>query len=123
MTMRAASLWSVIWVAFALGFGAAFWAVQGSEPGSEFLAGYVLERSLSLDNVFVFAVIIGYFAVPAEQVRRVLAWGIGLALALRVVFIVLGAALLEVFHLTYYLFGVLLLYTAYRLSRHDTGEV
>jgi tellurite resistance protein TerC len=122
-TLRESAVWSVIWLALALAFGAAFWAWHGGEAGSQYLAGYLLERSLSLDNIFVFAVILGYFAVPADVQPKVLAWGIALALALRLVFILIGAALLGSFHLTFYVFGALLLYTAYKLARHDDAQI
>jgi len=122
-SLRASVAWSVGWLAVALGFGAALWAGKGGEAGGEYLAGYLLERSLSLDNVFVFAVILGYFAVPLRAQAKVLSWGIMLALALRLVFILLGAALLDAAHATFYVFGALLLYTAWKLARHDGGEV
>jgi tellurite resistance protein TerC len=123
-SVRENSLWSIGWILVALAFGAVFWAWQGSEAGSQYLAGYLLERSLSLDNIFVFAVILSYFAVPGEKVQgKVLAWGIMLALVLRLVFIIAGAALLDAFHITFYAFGALLLYTAYKLARHDDTEI
>jgi tellurite resistance protein TerC len=123
-SVRENTLWSIAWILVALAFGAGFWAWQGSEAGSQYLAGYLLERSLSLDNIFVFAVILAYFAVPGEQVQgKVLAWGIMLALFLRLIFIMLGAALLDAFHITFYAFGALLLYTAYKLARHDDTEI
>jgi tellurite resistance protein TerC len=122
-SMRESLAWSVLWLGLALAFGAALWAWQGGEAGSQYLAGYLLERSLSLDNIFVFAVILSYFAVPAPIQPRVLAWGIALALVLRLVFILLGAALLDAFHATFYVFGALLLYTAYKLARHDDAEI
>jgi tellurite resistance protein TerC len=123
-SVRENTLWSIGWILVALAFGAVFWAWQGSEAGSQYLAGYLLERSLSLDNIFVFAVILAYFAVPGEKVQgKVLAWGIMLALGLRLVFILLGAALLDAFHVTFYVFGALLLYTAWKLFRHDDTEI
>ena len=123
-SVRENSLWSIGWILVALAFGAVFWAWQGSEAGSQYLAGYLLERSLSLDNIFVFAVILSYFAVPGEKVQgKVLAWGIMLALGLRLIFILIGAALLDAFHITFYAFGALLLYTAWKLARHDDTEV
>jgi tellurite resistance protein TerC len=122
-SMRASTVWSVVWIAVAVAFGAAFWAWQGAEAGGQYFAGYLLERSLSLDNVFVFAVILGYFAVPLGAQGKVLSWGIALALVLRLVFILAGAALLDAFHATFYLFGAILLYTAWKLARHDGGEV
>jgi tellurite resistance protein TerC len=123
-SVRENAFWSIGWILVALAFGAVFWAWQGSEAGSQYLAGYLLERSLSLDNIFVFAVILAYFAVPGEKVQgKVLAWGIMLALGLRLVFIMAGAALLNSFHITFYVFGALLLYTAWKLARHDDTEV
>jgi len=115
--------WSVLWLLLALGFGGVIWAWQGSNAGSEYFAGYLLERSLSLDNIFVFAIIFSYFAVPLAVQPRVLGWGIALALVLRLIFILLGAALLDAFHVTFYAFGALLLYTAYKLARHDDAEI
>jgi tellurite resistance protein TerC len=123
VTLRESIAWSVLWVVLAVGFGGVVWAWQGGDAGSEYLAGYLLERSLSLDNIFVFAIIFSYFAVPIAVQPRVLGWGIGLALVLRLVFILLGAALLDAFHATFYAFGALLLYTAYKLARHDDSEI
>jgi len=122
-TLRESAIWSVGWLVLALVFGAVLWLWQGGQAGSEYLTGYLLERSLSLDNVFVFAVILSYFAVPREMQPSVLGWGIGLALVLRLVFILIGAALLESFQITFYVFGLLLLYTAYKLARHDDIEI
>ena len=123
-SVRENTIWSIGWIAVALLFGAFFWAWQGSEAGSQFYAGYLLERSLSLDNIFVFAVILAYFAVPGEKVQgKVLAWGIILALVLRLIFIMLGATLLDAFHITFYVFGAILLYTAWKLARHDDTEI
>jgi tellurite resistance protein TerC len=123
VTLRESAIWSVVWIALALGFWLVMWAWQGADAGSEYLAGYLLERSLSLDNIFVFAIIFSYFAVPLAVQPRVLAWGIALALVLRLVFIVAGAALLANFHVTFYAFGALLLYTAYKLARHDDTDI
>jgi tellurite resistance protein TerC len=117
--MREAAAWSVVWLVVAVAFGAAFWAWQGGEAGGQFFAGYLLERTLSLDNVFVFAVILGYFAVPAAVQPKVLSWGIALALVLRLVLIVVGAALLDTFHATFYVFGAVLLFTAWKLVRRE----
>jgi tellurite resistance protein TerC len=122
-TLRASALWSVGWLALAVAFGAGLWLWHGSQAGSEYFAGYLLERSLSLDNVFVFAVILGYFAVPRPIQPLVLGWGIVLALALRLVFILAGVALIHAFEATFYVFGALLLYTAYKLACHDEVHV
>ena len=121
-SMREATAWSVVWLAVALLFGVAWWAWQGGEAGSEYFAGYLLERSLSLDNVFVFAVILGYFSVPLTTQPTVLSWGIALALVLRLILILVGAALLDAFHATFYAFGALLLFTAYKLATHQDAE-
>jgi tellurite resistance protein TerC len=123
VSMRSSVAWSIGWVGLALGFAALMWAWQGGETGSEYLAGYLLERSLSLDNIFVFAVIFGYFAVPRAVQPRVLAWGIALALVLRLVFIVAGAIMIDSLHVTFYAFGALLLFTAYKLARHDDSDI
>lgn len=123
VTVKASATWSVGWLLLALGFGAALWAWQGSQASSEYFAGYLLERSLSLDNIFVFAVIFSYFAVPIALQPRVLAWGIVLALALRVVFILIGASLLATFHATFYVFGAILLFTAWKLYHHDEAGI
>ena len=122
-TLRESALWSVAWLGLAIAFGAGWWLWQGAEAGSQYFAGYLLERSLSLDNVFVLAVILSYFAVPRDVQPSVLSWGIVLALALRLVFILVGAALLDAFHATFYLFGALLLYTAYSLGRQGDAQV
>ena len=123
VTVRESAVWSIGWLAVALGFGAALWWWQGAQAGSEYLAGFILERSLSLDNVFVFAVIFAYFAVPLAVQPRVLSYGIALALVLRLLFIIIGAALLASFHFTFYVFGALLLYTAWKLYRHNGAEI
>jgi len=123
VSVREAALWSIGWLAVSLAFGAALWVWHGAQAGSEYLAGFVLERSLSLDNIFVFAVIFAYFAVPLAVQPRVLSYGIALALVLRLLFILIGAALLASFHFTFYVFGALLLYTAWKLYRHDGAEI
>jgi tellurite resistance protein TerC len=120
--LREAAVWSIVWLAVAAGFGALFWAWQGGEAGGQFFAGYLLERTLSLDNVFVFAVIMAYFAVPAAVQPKVLSWGIALALVLRLALILAGAALLDAFHATFYVFGALLLFTAWKLVRREGQE-
>jgi tellurite resistance protein TerC len=122
-SLRESAVWSVVWLAVALAFGALLWARDGGEAGGQYFAGYLLERSLSLDNLFVFAVILGYFAVPRAAQPKVLSWGIALALVLRLAFILAGAALLDAFHATFYAFGALLLYTAWKLATHDGQQV
>ena len=112
---REAILWTLACVILSLGFNAWIWFTHGSQPALEFFAGYVVEYALSVDNLFVFLIIFGYFAVPEELQHRVLFWGIFGALTLRAVFVVLGAALIAKFHWILYLFGAFLLITGVRL--------
>jgi tellurite resistance protein TerC len=117
-TLTRAAVWSVIWIAVALLFGAGLWVLESSKAGSEFLTGYLLERSLSLDNVFVFALIFGAMAVPVGNRQDVLELGIIMALVLRAIFIALGATLVESFSWVLYIFGAILLYTGVQMARH-----
>jgi tellurite resistance protein TerC len=117
---REAAVWSAIWVAAGLAFGALLWLWQGDEAAGAYYAGYLLEKALSIDNVFVFALVFSYFAVPAAFQHKVLFWGVVGALAFRLVFIFVGAELLETFFWTAYLFGAFLVYTGYKMAfRHD----
>ena len=115
---REAALASIFYIAVAIGFGIAFGSIAGWEFGGEYFAGYILEKSLSVDNLFVFVVIMTTFAVPQQHQQRVLIIGIFAALLLRVVFILLGATLLESFSFMFLLFGLLLIFTAIQLFRH-----
>src|SRR3954465_8793073 len=122
-SLRSSAAWSVGWLAVALGFGAALWAGKGGDAGAQYLAGYLLERSLSLDNVFVFAVILGYFAVPLPVQAKVLSWGIMLAFVRGLFFFLLGPPPLDAPHVAFSAFGPLLLSTAGKLARHDGEEI
>jgi tellurite resistance protein TerC len=122
-TIRASAAWSVVWTLVALGFAVVYLLWRGAEHAGEYLTGFVLERSLSLDNLFVFAVLFGYFAVPDRSQRKVLFFGIVGAIVLRAAFILAGGALLEAFHWTLYVFGALLIVTGIRMATHDAGEV
>ncbi len=115
---REAVAWSVFYIGVAIGFGIVFGFIAGWDYGTEYFAGYVVEKSLSVDNLFVFVIIMATFAVPAEHQQRVLTFGIIMALVLRVIFIALGAALLAAFSFMFLLFGLLLLGTAVQLFRH-----
>jgi tellurite resistance protein TerC len=115
---REAIVWSIFYVAVAIAFGVVFGFIAGWEFGSQYFAGYIIEKSLSVDNLFVFVVIMNTFAVPPAHRQRVLIIGIILALILRVIFIALGAALLSAFSLMFLVFGVLLIVTAIQLFRH-----
>jgi tellurite resistance protein TerC len=115
---REAAIVSILFVALAVAFGIAFGFIAGWDFGKEYFAGYILEKSLSVDNLFVFVVIFASFAVPKQYQQKVLIIGIFLALILRVIFILLGAALLSAFSFMFLLFGLLLLFTAIQLFRH-----
>jgi tellurite resistance protein TerC len=121
MSLREASVWCGIWVGLASTFGATVFLLEGSSKGLEFVTGYVIEWSLSVDNLFVFIVIFRYFAVPPAFQHRVLFWGIMGAIILRGIFIAAGVGLLTYFHWTIYLFGAFLVYTGVKLLR--AGEV
>ncbi|MDP8948648.1 MAG: TerC family protein [Actinomycetota bacterium] len=123
VSFREASVLSAFWVALALFFGVFVWAWAGATTAGEYFAGYVIEKALSVDNVFVFALIFSYFAVPLRYQYRVLFWGVVGALVLRVVFILVGAELLERYDWVVYVFGVFLIYTGIRMARHRDEEV
>jgi tellurite resistance protein TerC len=115
---REAVVASLLYIAVAIGFGIVFASIAGWGYGGEYVAGYIVEKSLSVDNLFVFVVIMTSFAVPREHQQKVLIVGIVLALLLRVIFIALGAALLAAFSFMFLLFGLLLVGTAVQLFRH-----
>lgn len=125
VSMREAIGWTVFYIALPLAFGVYLWARHGSTTGMEFLTGYLLEKSLSVDNLFVFMLLLSAFAVPAALAQRVLLYGIAGALVLRGFFIALGAAALATLDWAFLLFGVILLVTAVKLladsmQGHDT---
>jgi len=120
---REALLWTALCVALALAFNGWLLWKFGSKPALEFLTGYLIEYALSVDNIFVFIVIFGYFAVPAEYQHRVLFWGILGAVALRATFIVLGAALLNSFHWVIFVFGGFLVYTGLKIAVQEETEI
>jgi tellurite resistance protein TerC len=109
---------SIFFVSVAVVFGVGFGVIAGWDFGAEYFAGYIVEKSLSVDNLFVFVVIMSTFAVPAEHQQRVLTFGILVALAMRAVFIALGSALISAFSFMFVLFGLLLVFTAIQLFRH-----
>ena len=123
ISFREAAVLSAFWVALALLFGIFVWIWAGPTTAGEYYAGYIIEKALSVDNVFVFALIFAYFAVPVEYQYRVLFWGVVGALVLRVVFILIGAELIETYDWMVYLFGVFLIYTGIRMARHSNQEV
>lgn len=115
VSLKEALVWCCVWVSLALTFNAGIYIWSGPEKALEFLTGYLIEYSLSVDNVFVFVIIFSYFAVPAAYQHRVLFWGILGALVMRAIFIVLGAALLTAFHWMIYVFGGFLIITGIKL--------
>jgi tellurite resistance protein TerC len=117
VTMRDAGLMSAGYLAVGLAFGAVLWRARGAEDGGEYLAGYLIEKALSLDNVFVFALILGAFAIPAELQHRVLMWGVIGAIAFRAAFIAVGAVALDRFDAVAYLLGALLIWSGVAMAR------
>ncbi len=120
---RRAAMLTGLWVALAVAFGLGILFWRGSGPALEFFTGYLLEYSLSMDNIFVFVLLFSYFAVPAAYQRRVLFWGVLGALIMRAVMIVVGAALIERFSWVLYLFGAFLIVSGIRMARQREEEV
>ena len=116
ISLREATAWTIAWIALACVFGAGVWVLEGSKAGVEFFTAYVIEKSLSVDNIFVFLVIFSYFRVPLKYQHRVLFWGIFGALVMRAIFIFAGAALLREFEWVMYIFGAFLVFTALKLA-------
>ena len=123
VSFRRAVVWSVGWTLLGLAFALVLWGWQGGAFAEEDLAGFLIEKSLSIDNLFVFALIFAYFNVPAAHQRRVIFWGIVGAIVLRAIFIAAGAALLDAFHFTIYVFGAFLILTGIRMARHSEVEI
>ena len=123
ISLREAGIESAVWIAIGLAFALFMLWWQGGAAAGEYLAGYLIEKSLSVDNVFVWAVILTYFLVPPEYQYRVLFWGIFGALVFRAIFIFAGVSLIQRFDWILYVFGALLLFTAWRMARHQEAEV
>lgn len=123
ISFQQATAMSIFWIGAALLFGLVVLFVAGPTRGAEYFTGYVVEKSLSVDNVFVFALIFTYFAVPSRYQYRVLFWGIVGALVLRGIFIAVGAQLLDRYEWVVYVFGVFLIYTGIRMAMHRDAEV
>jgi len=123
VSFREAAAWSGVWIGLALAFNAILYIWQGHEVALEFLTGYLIEKSLSMDNIFLFVVLFSTFAVPATYQHRVLFWGVLGALVMRGALIGAGTALVEAFHWTLYLFGAVLIVTGIRLAIHHETEV
>jgi tellurite resistance protein TerC len=124
-SLRESALWSAVYVGIAVLFGLLILAFYGADYGGQYFAGYITEKSLSVDNLFVFVLIMAAFGVPRELQQKVLLFGITFALVLRTVFILVGAAAIENFSWVFYLFGAILIYTAWVQARsggHDGNE-
>lgn len=121
--LKEAFIWSMVWVVLGTSFGGVVWLWAGSEYAGEYIAGYVIEKSLSVDNIFVFALIFGYFSVPREFQHRVLVWGIIGAVFFRIIFIMLGSSLLNQFDWMFYIFGAFLVFTGLRMAFGKETEV
>lgn len=115
VSLKESAVWSAVWVALALAFSGVLWTAFGADSGMAFLTGYLIEKALSVDNIFVFVLVFGAFAVPAAYQHRVLFWGILGALLMRAVFVGLGSVLIARFHWVVYLFGVFLLVTGIKM--------
>jgi tellurite resistance protein TerC len=124
-TLRESAIWSGVYVGIAVVFGLLIFWFYGPQFGGEYFAGYITEKSLSIDNLFVFVLIMASFGIPRELQQKVLLYGITFALALRTVFIFVGAAAIENFSWIFYIFGAILIYTAWVQARsggHDKEE-
>jgi TerC family integral membrane protein len=123
LSTKRAAIESAAWIAFGLGFTLAIWGWFGAAAAGEYISGYLIEESLSVDNVFVWALILSYFLVPPKYQHRVLFWGIFGALILRAIFIFAGVAIIQRFEWVLYIFGAFLLYTAGKLVFTDNDHV
>lgn len=121
--MKEALIWSAIWTVIALAFNVLVYFWLGSKLALEFFTGYLIERTLSVDNLFVFLLIFSYFAVPSQYQRKVLFWGIFGALIMRAIFIAAGLTLINMFHWVIYLFGLFLIYTGIKMARQQEEEI
>lgn len=122
VSTKEAAIWTVVWISLALLFNAGIFLLEGREPGMMFLAGYLIEKSLSVDNIFVFVMLFSFFAVPREYQHRVLFWGILGALVMRGTLIGVGAYLISQFHWILYIFGAFLVFTGIRMALHQEDD-
>jgi tellurite resistance protein TerC len=123
VTMKEASIWTVVWISLALLFNAGIYFYAGTEPALQFLTGYLIEKSLSVDNIFVFVMLFSYFNVPVIYQHRVLFWGILGALVMRGILIGVGAYLIAQFHWVIYIFGAFLIFTGIRMALQKDEHV
>ncbi len=123
VSVKEALTWTFIWVFLALIFNVIIFYWRGRQQALEFFTGYLVEKALSIDNIFVFIMIFTYFQIPSKYQHKVLFWGILGALLMRVIFIFAGVALIEKFHFTIYVFGALLIYTGYKMFYHNNAKI
>jgi tellurite resistance protein TerC len=123
VSLKEALTLTFVWVFLALSFNAIIFYWRGRQQALEFLTGYLIEKALSVDNIFVFLMIFTYFQIPSKYQHKVLFWGIIGALIMRVVFIFAGVALIEKFHFTIYIFGAFLIYTGYKMFYHNNAKI
>jgi tellurite resistance protein TerC len=121
-TLKEAGVWSTFYIGLAIVFGVGLWIVWGGDHGLEYFAGFLTEKSLSVDNLFVFLLIMSTFAVPRQYQQKVLLIGVAIAIVLRGIFIALGAAIIENFSWIFYIFGFFLLYTGWKLATSGGEE-
>lgn len=122
VSIREALTWSAVWIGVALLFNVGLYVWRGKEPALQFLTGYLIEKSLSVDNLFVFLLVFSYFRVPAQYQHKVLFWGIFGALVMRAIFIMAGVALIHQFHWVIYVFGAFLIFTGIKLALEKNKE-
>jgi tellurite resistance protein TerC len=123
VSLREAAAWSTVWVTLALAFGWGIHRFMGAQAGLEYLTGYLIEKALSVDNIFVFVLLFSYFRVPARYQHRVLFWGILGALVMRGAMIAAGAALIAAFHWIIYVFGAFLVVTGIRMAMQTEHDI
>jgi len=123
VSLKEALTWTFVWVFLAMAFNAIIFYWKGREQALEFFTGYLVEKALSIDNIFVFIMIFTYFQIPSKYQHKVLFWGIMGALLMRVIFIFAGVALIDKFHFTIYIFGALLIYTGYKMFNHSNVKI
>ncbi len=123
ISVREAATWSTIWITLSLGFAGVIYYLNGPQPALEFVTGYLIEYSLSIDNIFVIVLIFSYFRIPEKYQHRVLFWGIIGALLMRGSMIAAGAFLIDRFHWIIYVFGAFLVFTGIRMATHDESDI
>jgi len=123
VTFRGAITWSLVWITLAMLFNGWIYYNMGEKPALEFLTGYLVEKSLSIDNIFIFVLLFTFFKVPEEYRHRVLFWGVIGALVMRALFIAVGAVLIAKFHWIIYLFGIFLVYTGYMMIKKSAADM